>query len=97
MAKQKLSFMEKHTSNTQYGKKIVESETERLAHFLADRAVQYSMEWDEIESRLDCFFPYEFINRVCVITQQIYKKLEDDARQPETMSQFLGRKLLPRR
>lgn len=71
--------MEKHVSNTQYGKKIMESESERLAHFLADRAAQYSLEGDEIEARLDCFFPDEFINRVCVLTQQIYETLEDDS------------------
>ena len=78
MANRKLSFMEKHVSNTQYGKKIMESDSERLAHFFADRAAQYSMEADEIEARLDCFFPDEFINRVCVIVQEIYEKLDDD-------------------
>ena len=74
----KQDFIKKHVSNTRYGKEIMRSESERLTHFLADRAAQYSMDADEIEARLYCFFPDEFINRVCVLTQQIYETLEGD-------------------
>lgn len=74
----KQDFIKKHISNVKYGRKIMASDSERLAHLLADRAAQYSMEEHEIKARLDCFFSYEFMNRVCVLTQQIYETLEGD-------------------
>lgn len=66
---------------------------ESLAVMIADRAIQQTISSDELESRLDGLFPPEIISAAVEVVKSFESECDS---QPETLSQFLGRKLLPR-
>lgn len=85
------------TQNSLYGmmSKQIDRKTcypDSLAVVIADRAIQQTISSDELKSRLAGLFPCEIIFAAVEIVKSFESECDS---QPETLSQFLGRKLLP--
>lgn len=73
----KVVTMKKQDLNTSYGKKIIESDNARLAAKIADRAIQQTIDADELESRMQGLFEPEVIEMACNIVNEFFLKLEE--------------------
>ena len=67
----------KQDLNTSYGKKIIESDNVRLAAKIADRAIQQTIDADELKSRMQGLFEPEVIEMACKIVNEFFLKSEE--------------------
>ena len=67
----------KHDLNTSYGKKVINRENARIAAKIADRAIQQTVDSDELECRLQGLFEPEIIEMACELVNDFFSKSED--------------------
>lgn len=67
----------KQDLNTSYGKKIIDSDNARLAAKIADRAIQQTIDADELESRMDGLFEPKVIEMACNIVNDFFLNSEE--------------------
>lgn len=67
----------KQDLNTSYGKKVINSDNARIAAKIADRAIQQTIDADELESRMSGLFEPEIIEMACNIVNEFFLKSEE--------------------
>jgi len=67
----------KQDLNTSYGKEVISRERARLAAKIADRAIQQTIDADELEGRLSGLFEPEIIDMACNIVNEFFLNSEE--------------------
>jgi hypothetical protein len=69
--------MRKQELNTSYAKKAISRENARIAAKIADRAIQQTIDADELEGRMQGLFEPEIIEMACNIVNGFFLKSEE--------------------
>lgn len=67
----------KQDLNTSYGKEAISRENARIAAKIADRAIQQTIDADELEGRMQGLFEPEVIEMACNIVNEFFLKSEE--------------------